>query len=174
MNDDGTSTDMKELFLDKFEKLSLKVEQLTDEISYMKRKLDKSNKMNRSFGLQTLKNSEILEFADDVYGIGSPTKKYILSMRAISEKWKGRKNDILITIRQQDKETLQDLKSLGIRIPINDIKNIQILAKEIISLLYIACELKNIDINEILREILIDINSKGSKIVNEIKEKMNL
>ena len=37
----------KELFLEKFEKLSLKVEQLTEEITKMKNKLDKSNKINR-------------------------------------------------------------------------------------------------------------------------------
>ncbi len=165
---------LRELFLEKFGKLSLKVEQLTDEISFMKRKFDKLNKFNRSFGLKSLRNSEPLDFAQDVNGIGSPTKKYVLSIRAITEEWKGRKNDILITIRQLDNETAQDLKSLGIRIPINDIRNIRLLTKEIISLLYIACELKGVEINDILREVLTEINQAGPKILNEIKEKMNL
>jgi hypothetical protein len=95
-------------------------------------------------------------------------------MRAITEEWKGRKNDILITIRQLDNETSQDLKSLGIRIPINDIRNIRLLTKEIISLLYISCELKGVEINEILRDLLVEINQEGPKMLNEIKEKMNL
>ena len=165
---------LRELFLEKFGKLSLKVEQLTDEISFMKRKFDKMNKFNRSFGLKSLRNSEPLDFAQDVNGIGSPTKRYVLSIRAITEEWKGRKNDILITIRQFDNETSQDLKSLGIRIPINDIRNIRLLTKEIISLLYIACELRGVEINEILREILTEINRAGPKMLSEIKEKMNL
>lgn len=164
--------DIKEIFLEKFEKLSLKIEQLTDEISKMKMKLDKSNKMNRTFGLKALRNSEPLDFAKDINGIGSPSKKYILSIRAITEQWLGRKNDILISIRQQEKETHQDLKTLGIRIPINDIKNIRTLTKEIISLLYIACELKGIEINEILRDIIVEVNKDGHKMINEIKQKM--
>ncbi len=167
-----TEGEIKEIVLEKFEKLSLKVEQLRDEISKMKFKLDKSNKMNRTFGLKTLRNSEPLNFAKDVNGIGSPTKNYVLSIRAITEEWKGRQNDIMITIRQQDKETQQDLKSLGIRIPINDIKKIRKLSKEIISLLFVACELKGIEINDILREILLEVNEDGSKMINEIKQKM--
>ncbi|MFX1464516.1 MAG: hypothetical protein ACFFBF_15950, partial [Promethearchaeota archaeon] len=102
----------------------------------------------------------------------SPTKRYLLSLRAITEEWKGRKNDILITIRQQEKETHMDLKALGIRIPINDIKNISILAKQILSILYISCELRGLPINEILREIISEINEEGNKIVQEIKQKM--
>ena len=165
--------DIKEIFLEKFEKLSLKVEQLTDEISKMKMKLDKSNKINRTFGLKALRNSEPLDFAKDINGIGSPSKKYILSIRAITEQWLGRKNDIMISIRQQEKETHQDLKTLGIRIPINDIKKIRTLTKEIISLLYIACELKGIEINEILRDIILEVNKDGYKMINEIKQKMS-
>jgi len=167
-----TEGEIKEIILEKFEKLSLKMEQLRDEISKMKFKLDKSNKMNRTFGLKTLRNSEPLNFAKDVNGIGSPTKNYVLSIRAITEEWKGRKNDIMITIRQQDKETHQDLKSLGIRIPINDIKKIRKLSKEVISLLFVACELKGIEINDILREILLEVNEDGTKLINEIKQKM--
>jgi len=110
---------VEELFLEKFEKLALKVEQLTDEISKMKIKLDKNYKLNRTFGLKSIRNSESLEFAKDIIGIGSPTKRYLLSIRAITEEWKGRKNDIFLTIRQQEKETHLDLKALGIRIPIN-------------------------------------------------------
>ncbi|MFX0186995.1 MAG: hypothetical protein ACFE8A_04580 [Candidatus Hodarchaeota archaeon] len=168
------NVDIKEAFLEKFEKLFLKVEQLTEEVSKMKIKLDKSNKMSRTFGLKSLRNSEPLDFAKNINGIGSPTKNYILSIRAITEEWKGRKNDIMISIRQQDKETHQDLKSLGVRIPINDIKKIRKLSKEVISLLYVACELKGIEVNDILREILLEVNDDGSKMINEIKKKMIL
>jgi len=174
MSQSDNNLQLREIFLEKFGKLSLKVEQLTDEISHMNRKFDKMNKFNRSFGLKSLRNSEPLEFAQDVNGIGSPTKKYILSIRAITEEWKGRKNDILIAIRQLDNETSQDIKSLGIRIPINDIRNIRLLTKEILSLLYIACELRGVEINEILRDILVNINQDGPKMLNEIKDKMNL
>lgn len=163
---------VEELFLEKFEKLALSVEQLTDEISKMKIKLDKNYRLNRTFGLKTIRNSEPLDFAKDVMGIGSPTKKYVLSLRAITEEWKGRKNDILITIRQQEKETHMDLKALGIRIPINDVKNISMLAKEIISLLYVSCELHGLAINDILRDILTEINENGYKMVQEIKQKL--
>jgi len=173
MSESENSID-KELFLEKFEKLSLKVEQLTDEISKMKNKLDKANLMNRSFGLKSIRNSEPLDFAKELYGIGSATKRYILSIRAITENWKGRKNDILIVVRQQEKETHMDLKALGIRIPIDDIKTLQILARQILSLLYISCDLKGIEINEILRDTLSQINKDGSTLVHEIKEKMVL
>lgn len=162
----------KELFLNKFEKLSLKVEQLTDEVIKMKKKVDKSNKINRSFGLETIRHSEPLEFAKDVNGIGSPTKRYILNFRGISEVWKGRKNDILIVIRQQEEETHMDLKALGIRIPIKDIKNLRLLAKNVISLLYISCNLRGIEINDILRDLLTEINNEGPKMVQEIKDKL--
>ena len=163
---------VKELFLEKFEKLSLKLEQLTDEISKMKLKLDKNFKLNRTFGLKALRNSKLLEFAKDIPGIGSPTKEYVLSLRAITEIWKNRKNDILISIRQQERDTHTDLKALGIRIPINDIKKIRLLTKQIISLLYISCDLNGIEISEILREILVEVNNNGYKMVSEIKEKM--
>ena len=172
MNILNSKSNIEDLFLEKFEKLSLKVEQLTDEISKMKVKLDKNYKLNRTFGLKTIRNSESLEFARDVRGIGSQTRTYILSLRAITEEWKGRKNDILITIRQQEKETQLDLKALGIRIPINDVKKISMLAKEIISLLYVSCELNGLAINEILRDILTEINKNGYKMVQEIKQKM--
>ena len=162
----------KELFLEKFEKLSLKVEQLTTEISIMKNKLDKSNIINRSFGLDAIKNSQPLNFTREVKGIGSQSKKYIFSIRSVSESWKGRKNDLLLVIRQQDKETQADLKALGIRIPIDDIKNIETLTREIISLLYVSCELKGLEINEILRDILTQINDNGNEMVQEVKKKM--
>lgn len=165
-------SNIEELFIEKFEELSLKIKQLTDEVSKMKLKLDKNNKLNRSFGLKSLRNSEQLEFAKEFLGIGSPTKRYILSLRAITEEWKGRKNDILITIRQQEKETRQDIKALGIRIPIKDIKSIRQLTKQFIALLYISCELGNISINEILRDTLTEINEEGNKMVQEIKQKM--
>ncbi len=163
-----------EIFLKKFEKLSLKIEQLTDEISKMKTKLDKNYKVNRTFGLKSVRNSQHLDFARDVMGIGSPTKRYLLSLRAITEEWKGRKNDFLITIRQQEKETQMDLKALGIRIPVNDLKNIRVLTKQILSLLYISCELQGIAISEILREIITEINNEGQKMVQEIRQKFIL
>ncbi len=162
----------KELFLQKIEKLFLKIEHLSEDVSKIKYKLNKSNKMNRSFGLKSLENSQVLEFTKDIFGIGSPTKRYLLSIRAIAEGWKGRKNDYLIAVRQQEKETQMDIKSLGIRIPINDIKKLRLLAQEIISLLYIGCELKGVEINEVLRDILMDINEEGAKMVREVKDKM--
>ncbi|MFX0148443.1 MAG: hypothetical protein ACFE8E_11950 [Candidatus Hodarchaeota archaeon] len=164
----------KELFLEKFEKLSLKVEQLTEEITKLKNKLDKANLINRSFGLNSIRNSESLSFTKDVIGIGSPTKRYILSIRVITEEWKGRKNDIFIVIRQQDKESHMDIKALGIRIPLEDTKNIELLVKQILSLLFISCELKNLEINEILRDIFSQVNREGRKFVQEIKEKIVL
>ncbi len=162
----------KELFLEKFEKLSLKVEQLTKEISLMKNKLEKSNKINRSFGLDAIRKSQPLNFTREINGIGSPSKRYIFSIRSVSESWKGRKNDYLLAIRQQDKETQKDLKALGIRIPIDDIKNIETLAREVISLLYVSCDLKGLEINEILRDILTQINDNGHEMVQEVKRKM--
>lgn len=164
----------KEMFLKSVEQLSLKIEQLTTEVMDVKNKLNKSNLMNRSFGIKALQNSHALDFAKDVHGIGSPTKDYKLSIRTISEEWKGRKNDILIAIKQQEKQTHVDVKSLGIRIPIGDIKTLGMLTQEILSILYVACELKAIDINNILRDILEEINQNGKKMVNEIKEKMRI
>lgn len=164
----------KETFLEKFEQLSLKVEQLTDVVTALKNKTDKSNKINRSFGLKAIRNSEPLDFAEDVYGISSPTKEYLLSIRAVSEVWKGRKNDLLLTIRQKEKETHMDLKALGIRIPLKDIRKLSQLTKEILSILFVASELKGIDINEILREILTDINKNSSQMLQELKKKIVL
>ncbi len=164
----------RELFLEKFEKLSLKIEQLTSEISKMKGKLDKTNKFNRTFGLEAIRNSKPLEFASEIQGINSPTKRYILSIRTVSELWKGRKNDFLIAIRQQEKETQKDIKALGIRIPINDMKNLTILAREVLSMLYISSELKGIEITEILREMISQINKEGQNMVREVKQNMIL
>ncbi len=164
----------KELFLEKFEKLSLKIEQLTLEISKMKEKLDKTNKINRGFGLKAIRNSKPLTFAREIYGLRSPTKQYILSIRTVSEVWKGRKNDFLVAIRQQENETHMDLKALGIRIPIDDMKNLTTLAKEVLSMLYISSELKGIEVTEILREIVTQINKDGQSMVREIKQNMEL
>ena len=164
----------KELFLEKFEKLSLKMEQITNEVTQIKHKLDKSNKMSRTFGLKALNSSEPLNFTKDIEGIGSPTKSYVLSLRTVSEEWKGRRNDFLVTIQQQEKENKQPLKALGIRIPISSVKTLRILAREVLSLLYIACELKGIEINEILRDILQDINKSGKDMVKEVRGKMRL
>ncbi len=171
LNDSNSLID-KELFLEHVEKLSLQIELLANEISHVKKKLDKSNLINRSFGLKALRTSQPLDFANDVVGIGSPTKEYRLSVRTISEEWKGRKNDVLIAIRQQEKETHQDVKALGIRIPINDIKKLSVLTKEIVSILYVACQIEDVDVNTILREILEEINSKGKRMVSEVKEKL--
>ena len=162
----------KELFLEKFEKMSLKIEQLSSEISKMKEKLDKTNKFNRSFGLEAIRNSKPLSFAKEIHGIKSPTKRYIMSIRTVSELWKGRKNDFLITIRQQENETHLDLKALGIRIPIKDTKNLTTLTKEVLSMLYISSELKGIEVTEILREIISQINKDGQSMIREIKQNM--
>ena len=164
----------RELFLEKFEKMSLKIDQLTLEISKMKEKLDKINKINRSFGLEALRNSKPLTFAREIHGIKSPTKLYILSIRTVSELWKGRKNDFLLTIRQQEKETHMDLKALGIRIPIDDMKNLTTLAKEVLSMLYISSELKGIEVTEILRDIVSQINKDGQAMVREVKENVGI
>ncbi len=164
----------KEVFVDKFEKLSLQIEKMAFEVSSMKNKLDKNYKINRFFGLESIKYSEPLEFAPDVLGIGSPTKRYLLNIRAITEEWKGRKNDVLIAIRQQEKETHMDLKALGIRIPITDTKALEKFSKAILSLLYISCELKGIEINDILRDILSEINDDGHKMITEIRSKFVL
>ena len=164
----------KELFLEKFEKMSLKIEQLTLEISKMKEKLEKTNKINRSFGLEALRNSKPLTFAREIHGIKSPTKRYIMSIRTVSEMWKGRRNDFLIAIRQQEKETHMDLKALGIRIPVDDLKNLSTLAKEVLSMLYISSELKGIEITEILREIISQINKDGQRMVHEVKQNLLL
>jgi hypothetical protein len=160
----------RELFLDKFEKMSLKIEQLTLEISKMKEKLDKTNKINRSFGLEALRNSKPLTFAKEIHGIKSPTKLYILSIRTVSELWKGKKNDFLLAIRQQERESKMDLKALGIRIPIDDMRNLTTLAKEVLSMLYISSELKGIEVTEILREMVSEINNNGQAMVREVKQ----
>jgi hypothetical protein len=140
----------------------------------MKDKLDKTNKINRSFGLEAIRNSKQLTFVREINGISSPTKRYILSIRTVSELWKGRKNDFLIAIRQQEKETHMDLKALGIRIPIDDMKNLRTLTKAVLSLLYISSELKGLEITEILREIVSEINKEGDAMVREIKQNMML
>jgi len=176
----------KELFLDKFENMSLKIEQLSSEISKMKDKLDKTNKFNRSFGLEAIRNfnrsfgleairnSKPLSFAKEIHGIKSPTKRYIMSIRTVSELWKGRKNDFLIAIRQQEKETQKDLKALGIRIPVDDMKNLTTLTKEVLSMLYVSSELKGLEITEILREIISQINKEGQNMVHEVKQNLLL
>jgi hypothetical protein len=174
MSHESEASVNKEIFLKKFEKLFLKIEQLTEEVNNLKHKMDKANKINRSFGLKTLKNSAPLDFAKDVFGIGSPTKRYLLSIRGVSELWKNQKNDYLLVIRQQEKETEKDLKALGIRIPIDDIKKLRTLSREVLSLLYIGCELKGIEINKVLRDVLTEINAEGNDLVQEIKKKMIL
>jgi hypothetical protein len=48
------------------------------------------------------------------------------------------------------------------------------LVKESLSLLYVVCELKNIAINDILKVILNDLNENGKKMIQEVKEMMDL
>jgi predicted HAD superfamily phosphohydrolase len=88
--------------------------------------------------------------------------------------WKGRKNDFLIAIRQQEKETQKDLKALGIRIPVDDMKNLTTLTKEVLSMLYVSSEIKGIEITEILREIISQINKEGQSMVREVKQNLLL
>jgi predicted HAD superfamily phosphohydrolase len=97
-----------------------------------------------------------------------------MSIRTVSELWKGRKNDFLIAIRQQEKETQKDLKALGIRIPVDDMKNLTTLTKEVLSMLYVSSELKGIEITEILREIISQINNEGQNMVREVKQNLLL
>ncbi len=163
----------KELFLAKFEKLSLSVEKLSSEITQLKSMMEKNAKINRPFGLKAIKNSKALDFAGDVYGLSSPSKKYLISFRFIQEEWKGHKNDLLITVRQQIKENGDDLNAIGIRVPLDDVKTLRVLARQIISLLFVSCELKQIEINDILREILQDISKDGNKIMSEIRGKLS-
>lgn len=160
----------KELFLEKIEKLSLTVEKLTQDVSNIKNTLEKLSNTDKGFGIEAIHKSCLLDFPKDIHGLYSSSKKYLISIRLINE-WKEQKNDYLLIVRQQDKENNQDLKALGIRIPVEDIKTLSQLAREIISLLYIACDLKGIEINEVLRDILQYINSNGLKMVNEIKQK---
>ncbi len=164
----------KELFLEKIQKLSLTVEKLSSEISQLKNMMEKNSKINRPFGLKAIKNSKALDFAGDVYGLSSPSKKYLISFRFIQEEWKGKdKNSLLITVRQQIKENGEDLNAIGIRIPLDDVKTLRVLARQIISLLFVSCELKQIEINDILREILQDISKDGNKIMSEIRAKLS-
>jgi hypothetical protein len=48
----------------------------------------------------------------------------------------------------------------------------RLLTKDVLSLLYISCELKGIPINEVLREILTQLNEEGNNLIHEIKDKM--
>jgi predicted HAD superfamily phosphohydrolase len=97
-----------------------------------------------------------------------------MSIRTVSELWKGRKNDFLIAIRQQEKETQKDIKALGIRIPVDDMKNLTTLTKEVLSMLYVSSEIKGIEITEILREIISQINKEGQSMVHEVKQNLLL
>lgn len=103
MKDTINEKNLKEIINDKFEVLSLKLEKLTSEMEKVTNRIEESNKLDIAFGLKTLRNSNPLDFTQDIFGIGSSTKNYLLSIRAITQEWKGRKNDFLITIRQQDK-----------------------------------------------------------------------
>lgn len=130
--------------------------------------------LKKTFGLKTLRESIPLDFIKDINGISTATKKYILSARVITEEWKGRKNDFLIIIRQQERESNQDIKALGIRIPLNDLNTLSSIAKLFFSLLYIASEIKGIEINTILKNILSQINENSKKMIEEMKNKMDL
>jgi len=46
------------------------------------------------------------------------------------------------------------------------------LSKEVLSILYVACELKGIEINEILRDLIGEVNKNGYAMLSEIKQKM--
>jgi hypothetical protein len=53
-------------------------------------------------------------------------------------------------------------------------KNLTTLAREVLSMLYISSELKGIEITEILREIISQINKEGQNMVREVKQNMVL
>ncbi|MHA1781893.1 MAG: hypothetical protein ACTSUL_00540, partial [Promethearchaeota archaeon] len=136
----------KELFLDKFERLSLRIEQLTEEITKLKDEIKGTNKFSRTFGLEAINNSEELSFSKDIFGLSSPSKKYLFSIRLVVKNWHGQKDNFLLLIRQKDQITGEDVKVLGIRIPIRETRTIHMLAREILSLLYISCEINGIEI----------------------------
>jgi hypothetical protein len=49
-------------------------------------------------------------------------------------------------------------------------RNLTTLAKEVLSMLYISSELKGIEVTEILREIISEINKNGQDMVREVKQ----
>ena len=57
----------KELFLEKFEKLSLKIEQLTDEITKMKIKLNKSKCLEKNRTVYTKNPTSTLSIFNPLY-----------------------------------------------------------------------------------------------------------
>ena len=159
--------------MDSYEDIVAKLEKISTQIEQLDTKINTVQKGGLSFGLKVLRTSKPLDFLTDIEGKGTATKKYVLSFRAIAENWKGSKNDFLLIIRQLERENNQDIKALGIRIGL-DIRILSQLVKESLSLLYVVCELKNIAINDILKVILNDINENGKKMIQELKEMMDL
>jgi len=53
-------------------------------------------------------------------------------------------------------------------------KNLTTLTKEVLSMLYVSSELKGLEITEILREIISQINKEGQNMVHEVKQNLLL
>ncbi len=157
----------------KLGQLFVAVEKITDDVALIKNNLDTISKTKGSFGLKAIAKSNLLKDFEPIEGIGTGTKRYKLFFRFIKEKWKSTVNDFLIGVKQQDRSSNYDLKALGIRIHINDTRKLQQLAKQVISLLHISCEINSIDSTTILREIIQEINANSDAMVREIREKIH-
>jgi hypothetical protein len=157
----------------KIGQLFVKIEKMADDIGIVKNNLDKYQKIKKSFGLKAIAKSSPLEYFDEIDGIGTQTKKYKMVFRFIKEEWKSAVNDFLIGLKQVDRESNLDLKALGIRIPVDDPKKLRKLAKQVLSLLHISCEINNIDSTNILREVIQEINENSVQMVKGVKEKIH-
>ncbi len=156
----------------KLGQLFVAVEKITDNVALIKNNLDTISKTKGSFGLKAIEKSSLLKDFEPIEGIGTGTKRYKLFFRFIKDEWKSTVNDFLIGVKQQDRSSNYDLKALGIRIHINDTRKLRQLAKQVLSLLHISCEINNIDSTSILREIIQEINAKSDVMVKDLREKI--
>lgn len=156
----------------KLGQLFVAVEKITDNVALIKNNLDTISKTKGSFGLKAIAKSSLLKDFEPIEGIGTGTKRYKLFFRFIKDEWKSTVNDFLIGVKQQDRSSNYDLKALGIRIHINDTRKLRQLAKQVLSLLHISCEINNIDSTSILREIIQEINAKSDVMVKDLREKI--
>ncbi len=156
----------------KLGQLFVAVEKITDNVALIKNNLDTISKTKGSFGLKAIAKSSLLKDFEPIEGIGTGTKRYKLFFRFIKDEWKSTVNDFLIGVKQQDRSSNYDLKALGIRIHVNDTRKLRQLAKQVLSLLHISCEINNIDSTDILREIIQEINVKSDVMVKDLREKI--
>ncbi len=156
----------------KLGQLFVAVDKITDNVALIKNNLDTISKTKGSFGLKAIAKSSLLKDFEPIEGIGTGTKRYKLFFRFIKDEWKSTVNDFLIGVKQQDRSSNYDLKALGIRIHVNDTRKLRQLAKKVLSLLHISCEINNIDSTGILREIIQEINVKSDVMVKDLREKI--